>query len=302
MKIGAPCESVDAAARKVIADAGFGPGYKVPGLPHRTGHGIGLECHEWTNFVKGNKTPIQPGMCFSDEPMIAIPASSASGTKTACTSPTTARTSSRSRPRASRNRRKRTRTRPCSDEPPSTALLLALPALAPSAAQQPPPLSTVLDELTFRNMGPFRTGGWITDIAVPDAPPHDHLYTMYAASRSGGLWKTTNGGVTWSAITDSVDLAAIGAVAIASSNPSIVWVGSGDQANARSSYSGKGVFKSTDAGATWQFMGLPDSHHIARSFIHSNPDIVFTYAAIGHLFSTVLCPCYLTSRLFILSA
>jgi Xaa-Pro dipeptidase len=70
--VGAPCEAVDAAARKVITDAGFGPGYKVPGLPHRTGHGIGLDIHEWTNFVKGNRTPLQPGMCFSDEPMIAI--------------------------------------------------------------------------------------------------------------------------------------------------------------------------------------------------------------------------------------
>jgi Xaa-Pro dipeptidase len=71
-KVGAPCESVDAAARKVITDAGFGPGYKVPGLPHRTGHGIGLDGHEWTNFVRGNKTPIQPGMCFSDEPTVVI--------------------------------------------------------------------------------------------------------------------------------------------------------------------------------------------------------------------------------------
>jgi len=71
-KPGATCESVDAAARKVITDAGFGPDYKVPGLPHRTGHGIGLDGHEWTNFVRGNKTRLQPGMCFSDEPMIAI--------------------------------------------------------------------------------------------------------------------------------------------------------------------------------------------------------------------------------------
>lgn len=71
-KPGATCESVDAAARKVIVDAGFGPDYKVPGLPHRTGHGIGLDGHEWTNFVRGNKTILQPGMCFSDEPMIAI--------------------------------------------------------------------------------------------------------------------------------------------------------------------------------------------------------------------------------------
>ncbi|MGZ9272456.1 MAG: M24 family metallopeptidase, partial [Candidatus Binatia bacterium] len=71
-KVGAPCEAVDAAARKVIIDAGFGPDHKVPGLPHRTGHGIGLDGHEWTNFVRGNKTPIQPGMCFSDEPTVVI--------------------------------------------------------------------------------------------------------------------------------------------------------------------------------------------------------------------------------------
>ncbi len=71
-QVGATCESVDAAARKVITDAGFGPDYKVPGLPHRTGHGIGLDGHEWTNFVRGNKTKLAPGMCFSDEPMIAI--------------------------------------------------------------------------------------------------------------------------------------------------------------------------------------------------------------------------------------
>ena len=72
IKVGAPCEVVDAAARKVITDAGFGPDYKVPGLPHRTGHGIGLDGHEWTNFVRGNKTPMQPGMCFSDEPTVVI--------------------------------------------------------------------------------------------------------------------------------------------------------------------------------------------------------------------------------------
>jgi Xaa-Pro dipeptidase len=70
--VGATCESVDAAARDVITKGGFGPGYKVPGLPHRTGHGIGLDGHEWTYLVKGNKTKLQPGMCFSDEPTIAI--------------------------------------------------------------------------------------------------------------------------------------------------------------------------------------------------------------------------------------
>jgi Xaa-Pro dipeptidase len=71
-QIGAPCENVDAAARKVITDAGFGPDYKLPGLPHRTGHGIGMDGHEWGNMVRGNKKLLEPGMCFSIEPTIAI--------------------------------------------------------------------------------------------------------------------------------------------------------------------------------------------------------------------------------------
>ena len=71
-QLGAPCEHVDIAARKVLVDAGFGPGYKVPGLPHRTGHGIGMDGHEWGNMVLGNKLPLQVGMCFSIEPNISI--------------------------------------------------------------------------------------------------------------------------------------------------------------------------------------------------------------------------------------
>ena len=71
-KLGDACENVDIAARKVITDAGFGPGYKVPGLPHRTGHGIGMDGHEWGNMVLGNKKLLEPGMCFSIEPNISI--------------------------------------------------------------------------------------------------------------------------------------------------------------------------------------------------------------------------------------
>ncbi|GAB1444868.1 metallopeptidase MdpA [Flammeovirgaceae bacterium] len=71
-KLGDPCENVDIAARKVLTDAGYGPGYKVPGLPHRTGHGIGMDGHEWGNMVLGNKQPLMPGMCFSIEPNISI--------------------------------------------------------------------------------------------------------------------------------------------------------------------------------------------------------------------------------------
>ena len=71
-KIGDPCENVDMAARKVLTDAGFGPGYKIPGCPHRTGHGIGMDGHEWGNMVLGIKLPLQAGMCFSVEPTISI--------------------------------------------------------------------------------------------------------------------------------------------------------------------------------------------------------------------------------------
>jgi Xaa-Pro dipeptidase len=71
-RVGATCASVDAAARKVITAAGFGPDYRTPGLPHRTGHGIGLDVHEAPNFVRGDETRLAPGMCFSDEPTIVI--------------------------------------------------------------------------------------------------------------------------------------------------------------------------------------------------------------------------------------
>lgn len=72
-KIGATCASVDRAARDVLEAAGFGPGYNVPGLPHRTGHGIGLDIHEWPYLVLNDHTPLASGMCFSNEPMLCVP-------------------------------------------------------------------------------------------------------------------------------------------------------------------------------------------------------------------------------------
>ena len=72
-QLGVPCEAVDQAARRSLEADGFGPGYKLPGLPHRTGHGIGLDIHEWPYLVGGNTTPLDVGMCFSNEPMICIP-------------------------------------------------------------------------------------------------------------------------------------------------------------------------------------------------------------------------------------
>lgn len=146
-------------------------------------------------------------------------------------------------------------------------------------------LEATLNAMTLRNIGPFRQSAWITSIAVPDTPMHDHLYTIWAGVRSGGVWKTTNGGVTWNAVFDSTGVAAIGAIAVAPSNSDIAWVGTGDPSNARSSYSGQGVFKTMDGGKTWTFVGLGDSHHIARIIIHpKKPDIVYV-AAMGHLFS-----------------
>ena len=73
VKPGVPCEEIDAVARGVLEAAGFGPGYELPGLPHRTGHGIGLSIHEAPYLVRGDKTPLAPGMCFSNEPMIVVP-------------------------------------------------------------------------------------------------------------------------------------------------------------------------------------------------------------------------------------
>lgn len=73
VKPGVPCEEIDAVARAVLAAEGFGPDYELPGLPHRTGHGIGLSIHEAPYLVRGDRTPLAPGMCFSNEPMIVVP-------------------------------------------------------------------------------------------------------------------------------------------------------------------------------------------------------------------------------------
>jgi photosystem II stability/assembly factor-like uncharacterized protein len=141
-----------------------------------------------------------------------------------------------------------------------------------------------LETIEYRNLGPFRVGAWVSDFAVP-ANGRDHLYTYYVALRSGGVWKTINNGTTFQPVFDGNGVQAIGDVTVAPSDNDIVWVGTGDNANARSSHAGLGVFKSEDGAATWRNMGLVDSHHIARIAIHpTDPDIVYV-AAIGHLFS-----------------
>jgi len=166
-------------------------------------------------------------------------------------------------------------------------LLLVVAASVAILAQAPAP-SLTEDQLagfTYRSLGPYRAGSWIADIAVPESPQKSHLYTFYVGVRYGGVWKTTNNGTTFQPVFDGQDVTGVGCLAIAPSNENIVWVGTGDAASVRVAYPGDGVYKSTDAGKTWQRMGLQDTHHIGRIVVHpTNPDIVYV-AAMGHLWS-----------------
>ncbi len=133
-------------------------------------------------------------------------------------------------------------------------------------------------DLIWRHIGPEIMSGRVVDVAVPN----EAEYTFYAATASGGVWKTINNGTSWIPIMDDVPSTSVGDVTVAPSNPDIVWVGLGEANIFRSSMSGTGVYKSTDAGKTWQHMGLPATHHIARIVIHpDNPDTVYV-AASGH--------------------
>lgn len=137
----------------------------------------------------------------------------------------------------------------------------------------------------FRNLGPFRAGSWVTCFAVPESPEKAHLYTFYVGTRNGGVWKTTNNGTTFEPVFDSQSHLSIGALALAPSNPEIVWVGTGESYCTRSSSSGDGIYKSIDGGKTWKNLGLADSHHISKIIIHpQNPDLVYV-ASMGHLFT-----------------
>jgi hypothetical protein len=155
------------------------------------------------------------------------------------------------------------------------------PCLLPAArvgAQSPDRFNEDLAKaITFRDVGPFRMGARIADIAVPASPTKAHLNTICVAPWTGGLFKTTNNGTTWTPIFDNVSTRlTVGAVSLAPSNPDIVWVGTGDAFTSRFSYAGDGVYKSTDAGKTWTHMGLDDTQHIARILIDpKNPDIVY---------------------------
>ena len=140
-------------------------------------------------------------------------------------------------------------------------------------------LDSTVNNLTFRNVGPANMGGRIDDFAVVESNPH----IIYCGTASGGLWKTTNNGTTWKPIFDDQATSTIGNVAVATTNPDIVWVGTGEPNNRQSSSWGNGVYKSTDAGNTWNHMGLENTQTIGRVVIdHSDPGTVFI-AAVGHL-------------------
>ncbi len=140
-----------------------------------------------------------------------------------------------------------------------------------SAAAQSPE-TPKNDQLAFRFVGP-RVGNRVASIAgIPGDPS-----TYYAGAASGGVWKSTDGGNRWDPIFDKQPAAAIGALAVAPSQPSTVWAGTGEAWAVRDSdVMGDGIYKSTDAGKTWKNMGLPQSGRIGRIIVHpDNPEIVF---------------------------
>jgi photosystem II stability/assembly factor-like uncharacterized protein len=135
-------------------------------------------------------------------------------------------------------------------------------------------------DLKWQFIGPTNVSGRVTDVAV--VTPKGKNYTIYAATASGGVWKTENEGTTWTPIFENQATAAIGDIALAPSDQNTVWVGTGEHNIFRSSQAGIGVFKSADGGKTWAHMGLADTNTIARILVHpTNPDVVYV-AAGGH--------------------
>jgi len=139
-----------------------------------------------------------------------------------------------------------------------------------------------LDQLTFRNIGPSVAGGRIHDIEVlPNDPA-----TVFIASASGGIWKSTNKGTTWKPVFDDQAVSTFGDMAISLSNPDVIYAGSGEQQNRQSTSWGNGIYKSVNQGETWRSIGLEKTYHIARVIIHpENPNIVFV-AALGNLWNS----------------
>ena len=145
------------------------------------------------------------------------------------------------------------------------------------ASAEPDPLQAQLQALHWRSIGPFRGGRVLAVSGVPGEPHH-----FYFGAVNGGVWETRDAGRTWAPIFDSAPVGSIGALAVAPSDPRIIYVGTGE-ADMRSDIAqGAGVFRSGDAGRTWQPTGLEDSQQIGRILVDpTNPDVVLV-AALGH--------------------
>ena len=158
------------------------------------------------------------------------------------------------------------------------------PNAAPSPSPTPTPINwstdPTLKRFVWRGIGPASMGGRVDDIAAVESNP----YIVYVGLATGGVWKSTNNGTTFQPIFDTYSTASIGDIAIAPSDPNVVWVGTGEANNRQSSSFGDGIYKSTDAGKTFKKMGLEDSQSIARIVIDpKDPNIVYA-AVLGHLF------------------
>jgi photosystem II stability/assembly factor-like uncharacterized protein len=153
------------------------------------------------------------------------------------------------------------------------AVSLAVPLLL--VAQQP----DLLKELRFRLVGPFRAGRVLAVAGVPSQPE-----VYYSGSVGGGVWKTTDAGASWQPISDGqLKTSSVGAIAVADSDPNVIYVGMGEACVRGNASNGDGVYKSVDGGKTWRNVGLRDSYHIGAVRIHpKNADIVYV-AALGHL-------------------
>lgn len=140
--------------------------------------------------------------------------------------------------------------------------------------------NSIVKNIAFNNIGPTVMSGRVADLAVNPNDPTE-FYVGYA---SGGLWHTTNNGITFTPVMDNSQTQNIGDIAV-DWNTKTIWVGTGEKNSSRSSYAGIGLLKSTDLGKTWQNMGLPDSHHMSRIIINPNNVNEVLVAVIGHLYS-----------------